>query len=192
MALKASQPDAMTEFSLEDVFVGEDADGHKLAWVSGWRKLPHLARDVEKLFDYPQRFAEDMFDRVANALRRRVSDSETNHAVPTGRLFIVPSDTQHADSPSPIPDLPVRYIPSSDRQLVAAQNAVACDESALLSARREGKYLLSYKTPGGWAAITKDILTDVLGAGRDVKVVGLPPAAAGVLKSMCPGLVDVM
>jgi hypothetical protein len=58
-----------------------------------------------------------------------------------------------------------------------------------LSDRREGKYVLSYKTPGGWVAITKDILTDVLGAGRDVKIAGLPAAAMGVLKLMSPDLV---
>jgi hypothetical protein len=33
------------------------------------------------------------------------------------------------------------------------------------------------------------MLTDVLGAGRDVKVTGLPTVAAGVLQLMCPGLV---
>jgi hypothetical protein len=32
--------------------------------VSGWRKLPHLKREVEKLFDCPQQFAEDIFDRI--------------------------------------------------------------------------------------------------------------------------------
>jgi hypothetical protein len=37
--------------------------------------------------------------------------------------------------------------------------------------------------------ITKAILTEVLGTGRDVKIAGLPPAAVGVLKLMCPSLV---
>jgi hypothetical protein len=189
MALKASQPDATTPFSLEDVFehvlIGEDAGAGRLAWVSGWRKLPHLTREVEKLFDYPQHFAEDMFDRIEHALRRRVSDDEV-----TGRLFIVPGDTLHTDSTaSLISDVPVRYIASSDMQLVAAQKAVSCDEPRLLSDRREGKYVLSYKTPGGWVAITKDILTEVLGSGHDVKIVGLPPTAVEVLKLMCPNLV---
>ena len=185
MALKASQPDAMTHFSLEDVFVGEDVNADKLAWVNGWRKLPHLTRDVEKLFEYPQQFAEDMFDRIEQALRRHVSDHEV-----TGRLFIGPGDTlQAASTASLISDLPVRYIASTDTQLVAAQMAVSCDEPRLLSDRREGKYVLSYQTPGGWVAITKDILTEVLGAGRDVKIVGLPPAAVEVLRLMCPHLV---
>src|SRR5262249_31062455 len=62
MALKASQPDAVSRFGLEDVFVGGDAD--KRAWVSGWRKLPHLTREMERAFEYPEQFAEDVFDRV--------------------------------------------------------------------------------------------------------------------------------
>jgi hypothetical protein len=190
MALKASQADAVTHFGLEDVFVGGDAHTDKLAWVSGWRKLPHLKPEVEKLFDYPQQFAEDIFDRIEHALRRRAADGEANTVVQTGRLFILPVDDPLADAKtSLIPDLPVRYIRSSDMQIVAAHTADAYDETHLLSDRREGKYVLSYPTPGGWVAITKAILTEVLGEGRDVKIVGLPPVAAGVLKLMCPNLV---
>ena len=190
MALKTLQPDAVTHFGLEDVFVGGDANTDKLAWVSGWRKLPHITREVEKLFDYPRQFAEDIFDRIEHALRRRVSGGEANAGVQTGRLFILPGDHLQADSKaSLIPDLPARYIGSSDMQMVAAHKADSLDEPHLLSDRREGKCLVSYKTPGGWVAITKAILTEVLGAGRDVKIVGLPPAAIGVLKLMCPSLV---
>ena len=145
--------------------------------------------EVEKLFDYPQQFAEDIFDRIEHALRRRAADGEANAVVQTGRLFILPADDPQADAKtSLIPDLPGRYIGSSDMQMVAAHKADAYDETHLLSDRREGKYVLSYQTPGGWVAITKDILTEVLGEGRDVKIVGLPPVAAGVLKLMCPNL----
>ncbi len=76
MALKALHPDAMTQFSLEDVFAEGSAD--KLAWVSGWRKLPHIEPGVQRLFDYPQQFAEDMFDRIEQALRRRVAEGAAN------------------------------------------------------------------------------------------------------------------
>jgi hypothetical protein len=74
-------------------------------------------------------------------------------------------------------------------QIVAAHKADAYDEPHLLSERRQGRCLLSYQTPGGWVAITKAILTEVLGEGHDVKIVGLPPLAVGVLKLMCPNLV---
>ena len=188
MTLKVLQPDAVTRFGLEDVFVEGDTD--KLAWVSGWRKLPHLTREVQRLFDYPQQFAKDIFDRIENALRRRVSDDESKGVVQTGRLFVLPGDDPEADSKTPeIPDLPVRYIESSDKQLVAAHKAGACDETRLSSDRREGKCVVSYKTPGGSVAVTKSILTEVLGAGRDVKIVGMPAMAAGVLKLMCRSLV---
>jgi hypothetical protein len=50
-------------------------------------------------------------------------------------------------------------------------------------------YLVSYQTPGGWVAISKDVLTDLLGAGRDVKLEGLPDRAAQALELMYPGLV---
>jgi hypothetical protein len=187
MAFKTLQPDAVTRFGLEDVFVGGDTD--KLAWVSHWRKLPHLTREVEAQFDYPQQFAEDMFDRIEHALRRRASESEATAVVQTGRLFVVPADDPRADSKtSMIPDLPIQYIKSSDMQIVTAHKAEFCDEPQLSSDRLEGRCLLSYKTPGGWVAITKAVLTEVLGKGRDVKMAGLPTVAADVLKLMCPKL----
>jgi hypothetical protein len=188
MALKASQPDGVTHLSLEDVFVDGDAD--TLAWVTGWRKLPHVTREVQKLFDYPQGFAEAMFDRIEHALRRRVAGGEASAVDRTGSLFVLPGDSLQADSEaSRLPDLPIRYIGSSDRQLVAAHKADARGEPQLLSDRREGRCLLSYQTPGGWVAMSKAILTEVLGAGSDAKTVGLPPAAAEVLRLMCPDLV---
>jgi hypothetical protein len=178
MAFKTLQPDAVTRFSLEDVFAGGDAD--KLAWVSGWRKLPHITREMAKQFEYPQQFAEDVFARIESALSRRVSDREANAAVQTGRLFILSEDDLPSDSKvSRIPDLPLRYIRSSDLQM---------DQAQLLHERLEGEFILSYKTSGGWVAITKDILTEVLGVGHDVKVVGLPGVPAGVLRLMCPNL----
>jgi hypothetical protein len=164
MALKTLQPDAVTHFGLEDVFVDGDAD--KLAWVNGWRKLPHLKREVETQFDYPQQFAEDIFDRIERALRTRASRGEAK-TVHTGRVFILSGDA---------PDLPVRYMYQ--------------DEAQVLSDRREGRCVLSYKTPGGWVAVTKSILTEVLGEGQDVTFAGLPPVAAEVLKLMCPLLVS--
>jgi hypothetical protein len=187
MALKATQPDVVTRFSLEDVFVAGGAD--KLAWVSGWRKLPHVPRDVAKLYDYPQQFAEDLFDRIERALHKRVHEGGAQAAVRAGRLFIVGEDDLPADSESsPIAEVPVQYFVSSDAQVVAAHKAQAFDEAQLLHSRTEGEFVVSYQTSGGWVAITKDILTEVVGAGRDAMVVGLPREAAGVLRLMCPGL----
>jgi hypothetical protein len=188
MALKALQPDAVTHFGLEDVFAAGDAGSGKLAWVRGWRKLPHLPREAEQLFDYPQQFAEDVFERTEQALRRRASDTEGE--IQTGSLFVVDEDDPRDESgTSLIPQLPIHYLASSDVELVRALKAEFQDEPRLLSDRREGKWLLSYQTPGGWAAITKTVLTEVLGTGRDAQIAGLPPTAVKVLRLMAPRLV---
>ena len=188
MALKTSLPEVENRFGLEDVFVGGTAD--KLAWVSGWRKLPHLKPEVTKLFDYPQQFAEDIFARIEQALRRRVTAGDAN--VQTGRLFLQAADDSADSKASMIPDLPSRYFQSSDREIVAAHRAEPYDEAQLLNDRREARCVLSYKTPGGWVAITKAMLTEVLGAGRDVKIVGLPFAATEALTLMCPNLTSAL
>jgi hypothetical protein len=184
MVLKASQPDAVNHFGLEDVFVAGDAS--KLAWVTGWRKLPHLTRDVERLFDYPQQFAEDVFDRIERALRRRAAEDQAQPAARTGRLLLVPSDGR-ADSAAL--DVAQRYLRSSDQQIVSAGRAGPYDDAQLARDRREGKFLVSCQTPGGWLALRKSVLTEVLGAGRDATIVGLPPAAVGALQLICAQLI---
>jgi hypothetical protein len=192
MAFKTLQPDAVTHFSLEDVFVDADASTGKLAWVCSWRKLPHVTREVERLFEYPQQFAADVFARIEHALSRHASDAGATAAARTGRLFILPGDHVQADSQAPlIPDLPIGYIGSSDMHIVAAQKADFHDEPKLLSDRREGRCLLSYKAAGGWVAIDKALLTEVLGAGRDARIVGLPAQSVEALTLICPDLVGL-
>jgi hypothetical protein len=191
MALKALQPDPVTQFSLEDVFTDGAANSGKLAWVSGWRKLPHIKAEVLRLFDYPQQFAEDIFNRIENAWRSRVADDQANAIGQSGRLFILPGAGLHSDSKaSLIPDLPIQYIGSSDLQIVAAHQAHSYDQAQLLRDRREGMFLVSYETSGGWVAITKDFLTEILGSGRDVRIVGLPAVAAAVLRLMYPDAIS--
>jgi hypothetical protein len=189
MALKTLQSDTATQFSLEDVFSEGDALSGKLAWVNGWRKLPHISQEVQRLFDYPQQFAEDIFGRIEQALRTRVSGGDGSPTVQTGRL-VLPGHAPLTDPQDAlVPELAEQYVASSDPGPVAAHQAHACDSAQLLRDRLEGTFLVSYQTPRGWVAITKDLLTDVLGRGRAVRISGLPEGAAGVLRLMCPGLV---
>jgi len=186
MALKALQHDAETRFSLEEVFLDDvfddgDTSAAKLAWVNGWRKLPHIDREVQRMYDFPQQFAEDVYHRIESKLRRRDSNAEACDGSKTGRLYIKETDS----TASAIPELPARYFGSSDSQIVAAHKAEPYDRAQLLAGRREGHFLVSYETPGGWIALKKDLLTEVLGAGRDARIVGLPLDAAGVLQLMC-------
>jgi hypothetical protein len=190
MALKTLQRDAETRFSLEDVFDDGDTSAEKLAWVNGWRKLPHIDREVQRLYDYPQQFAEDVYDRIEHELRRRDSNAEACDGSRTGRLYIVSGDDSETDSKvSAIPELPVRYFGSSDRQIVAAHKAEPYDRAQLLRERQEGHFLVSYETPGGWIALKKNLLAEVLAAGRDARIVGLPLDAAEVVRFMCTDLV---
>ncbi|MGH8219209.1 MAG: hypothetical protein ACREUT_11710 [Steroidobacteraceae bacterium] len=191
IGFKSLQPEAASRFSVEDVFAEGNAS-EKLAWVSGWRKLPHIDEEVQRLFDYPQRFAEQIFDRIEHALHRGAADGEASAAARTGRLFLAARDDPQAGSSSstlPIPELPARYIGSSDMQRVGAHQAHSYDPTRLLRDRNEGMFLVSFETPGGWTAITKDILTEILGAGCDVKILGLPSVAVEALGLMCPDLV---
>ncbi len=190
MALKAFEHDAETRFSLEDIFDAGNPSEAKLAWVNGWRKLPHIDREVQRLYDYPQQFAEDIYDRIESEFRRRDSNAEACDGSRTGRLYIVSGDDPETHSKaSAIPELPARYFGSSDRQIVAAHKAEPYDRAQLLAGRREGHFLVSYETAGGWIALKKDLLTEVLGAGRDARIVGLPLDAAQVLRLMCIDLV---
>ena len=102
----------------------------------------------------------------------------------------MPGDDPETDSKaSAIPELPARYFGSSDKQIVAADRAEPYDRAQLLAWRQEGHFLVSYQTPDGWIALKKDLLTEVLGAGRDARIVGLPLDAAQVLRFMCSDLV---
>jgi hypothetical protein len=191
MALKALEHDAETRFSLEDLFDDGNAGAAKLAWVNGWRKLPHIDREAQRLYDYPQQFAEDVYDRIESELAGKGCGGSK-----TGRLYIDDPGVDLKDTDSEalaIPELPARYFVSSDRQIVAAHKAEPkaepYDRAQLLAGRREGHFLISYETPGGWMALKKDLLTEVLGAGRDARIVGLPLDAAQVLRLMCADLV---
>jgi hypothetical protein len=181
MALKATQPDAITRFSLEDVFVDGDGDAgaDRLAWVTGWRRLPHMGAEVLKFYEYPQAFAEGMFRRVEQSLQRRVADAAGPR---TGRIQL-----DDAGAPG-VAVLSPAYRLSSDAQRVHAGEATAIEQAKLLADRREGMYLASYRTPGGWEAISKDVLTAELGQGRDVRI-ELPSEAADLVRLLYPGLV---
>jgi hypothetical protein len=195
MALKTLQRNAETRFSLEDVFLEDfwdngDAGAAKLAWVNGWRQLPHIDREVQQLYAYPQQFAEEIYNRIEHELGRRVSNAAASATARAGRLYIASGDDPQTDSRTPaIPEVPSRYFGSSYREIVRAHKAEPYDRAQLLRDRQEGHFLVSYETPGGWIALKKNLLAEVLGAGCDVRIVGLPPGAAQVLRLMCGDLV---
>lgn len=186
MALKALTPDAITHYSVEDVFADGGSGAERLSWVDGWRKLPHITEQVRRRFDYPQKFAEEIFARIERAFDRHLFEGEAGSAVRTGRVHILSAaDAPAALEASLIPELPIRFIESSDREIVAAHQARFREQAQLLHDRQEGMFAVSYPTPQGWTALTKDFLTEVVGTGQDVKILGLPQGPAAALKLMC-------
>jgi hypothetical protein len=176
MTLKALQPEAETAFSLEDVFTDEGSAA-RLAWVSGWRQLPHVPPEVQKLYAYPQQFAEAVFERILNALK-------------SAALGGLPPASGHLHlGNAGVAALAPEYLLSSDPVIISAGQAKPCDPDRLLADRREGMYLVSYQTAGGWIAVSKDVLTDVLGAHQDVAIPQVPAQAAMKLKMLYPHLV---
>lgn len=185
MAFKTIQRDAVTHLGLEDVFVAGDAE--KVAWVDGWRQLPHIDREVQKQHAYPQSFADEIFARIEHALRERAAGADD--AVRTGRLLVHRAEALSAESPESAQELPARFVVSSDPQIVAAGKAMLCDETKLLRDRQEGHFVVAWQTPGGWLAVKKDMLSEVLGAGRDASIAGLPTVTLDTLKLMCPAFI---
>jgi hypothetical protein len=179
MAFRTLLPDALLRFTLEDVFAAGNQRTEKLAWVSGWRRLPHISAEVQRLFEYPQQFAEDIFSRMQAALGH-CAEGAASVPFRTGRLFIGAAGAA---------ELPLRYVRSSDPALVEAKRAEFQDETRLLHDRREGMFVLSDETPGGWIAITKDLFTEILGVGQDARIAGLSAVAAETLRLMYPTLV---
>lgn len=189
MTLKALQPEAERRFSLEDVFTDGGHGAERLAWVSGWRRLPHVSAEVQKLYEYPQEFAAGIFGRVETVLEQCVAAGGKPPAgLRTGRLYIAAGEAAPGSPGAGTPQLSPGYVLSSDPGLVQAGRATACDQDRLLRDRREGEFLVSWQSPGGWVAISKDVLTAVLGAGQDAGIAGLPPAALAVLETLCGGL----
>lgn len=188
MTMKALQPDAERRFTLEDVFADGEASAEKLAWVSGWRRLPHISSEVLKQYQYPQEFAEEIFTRLLDAFEVRTKSAAAG--LPAGRLHVVAGvGTEAKGNPAP-PELDAKYLHASDPQWVADGRAHVREEGKLLAERNEGEFIVSFRTAGGWVAVSKDVLTDVLGAGRDARITGLPESVAGVPAMMCAGLVS--
>src|SRR5690606_38057369 len=106
----------------------------------GWRRLPHVRKDVQQKFEYPQQFAQEIFGRIVTALRKRVA----NERIETGRLFILTGQDPAAEAAcADLAPMPLQYLLSSDLQAVAGYRARSCDEASLLHDRFEGEFAVS-------------------------------------------------
>jgi hypothetical protein len=180
MALRTLLPEAAAPWGIEDVFARGDAARRQ--WVHTWRRLPHVRAEVAQQYDYPQDFVEALQARIERCLERCVA-AETAPAC--GRLLLgAAAGTAQA--------LPPEYLLSSSAALLASGQATQQDEDDLLHCRVEGEFLVSWQLDSGWAGLSKDLLTTLLGQGSDIRIDILPPEAAAVLALMCPGLVETV
>lgn len=190
MAARTLLPDTPSRFSLEDAFTEDDGGADKLAWVSSWRQLPHMSPEVQKLYAYPQQFAEEIFRRIELALGARAAGAGPGSGLRSGRLYVPDAEDPASQArASQVPDLPAAYLVASDPRFVAEHGAEAWDQERILHDRNEGELAVSYQSAGGWVGVTKDFVTDVLAAERDARVACLPREAAAVLRLMCPDLI---
>lgn len=185
MAFKTLQLDSELRYGLEDVFTPGDAS--KREWVNSWRRLPHVKPEVAQQYEYPQDFVDAMLTRVQRVLQQRLAAEWT--APTAGRLQLLSQGAAWPSALQQVQDLARPFVLASDAAEVATGRAAAMDAGDLQHCRMEGEFLVSYATTAGWVAIGKDLLTDVLGAGHDARLAGLPPAAANTLCLMCPALV---
>jgi hypothetical protein len=183
IAFKTLTREAQPEFSMEDVF--STGDARKREWAEGWRRLPHIRPEVAQQFAYPEAFANAIHARIEAALTRRAAGACQGA---TGCVYVGTDDAslpgkplEQAPGPTPLPQ---RYVVSSDPGLVASGIATAKDEADLLHCRNEGEFLVSYATDGGWTAVTKDLLTDVIGAGKTARIAPFPAAAEAIFRLM--------
>ena len=186
MALKAVQPDAVDALQSRRCF---DARRRRQARV-GQRLAEAAARPARsgEAVRVSAAVRRGHFARIERALRVRVAAAKTKAAARNGQLFVLANGLPTLRRSS-IPDLSVQYIVVVGQASRRREQGRCFDETAALAQPNGGRVPRQLPDPGGWVAISKDVLTDVLGAGRNAKVAGLPRDAARVLKLMCPELV---
>jgi hypothetical protein len=161
MATRALIVKTAIGFSLEDAFVASDANETRRAWTTPWKSAFHEGGQ-HAIVDYSQDFAERIYGRLTDALGRP--------RIASGRLLVAASSAAVAGA-VPADEFVYRTTDSFDR--------------------REGRCVVSYEADGQWVAISKSVLTKVMGQGRDALVTNVDPQAIDVLRLTCPGVTMV-
>jgi hypothetical protein len=193
MALDTLVSQPSLGLSLEDIFVSRGALDDKLARSEGWKRLP-TRQGERKHFDHSAEWAEQMWERVVNALDARARRTTPANASsrPDGRLFVVPeAGSLEACSDGTAPGEIVsaqEYCFTSDLKLALSGATTAVPKKLFLTDRNEGRFLASAESDGKWFGISKVILSVITGQGKDALVSGVPAAAIDALRLTCPGL----
>jgi hypothetical protein len=137
-----------------------------------------------------------VFQRTVAALELRTNSIEADAtALGSRRIFVVPRGLTPG---SLVEKLPGGTVPaqehclSSDVNRALVEGATAFPKSQILADRNEGRFLASAEIDGKWFAVSKTIVTQVIGQGFDALIVDVPKAVIDVLRVTCPGLLVVV
>jgi hypothetical protein len=152
--------------------------------------------EVKLHFEYSPDWARQVFQRTVAALELRTNSIEADAtALGSRRIFVVPRGLTPG---SLVEKLPGGTVPaqehclSSDVNRALVEGATAFPKSQILADRNEGRFLASAEIDGKWFAVSKTIVTQVIGQGFDALIVDVPKAVIDVLRVTCPGLLVVV
>ena len=167
--------------SLEDLFV---------------TRVDPESRLAREPFEYSPDWAGLVFQRTVAALEVRACSTEANASTVTGaRMFVVPRGRKVESLVEKLPDGTVpaqQHCLTSDVNRALEMGTTAFPKSQILGDRNEGRFLASAEIDGKWFAVSKTILTEVIGQGLDALIVDVPEPVIDVLQVTCPGLMVVV
>ena len=181
MAMRALIAKSSLEFSLEDAFIASHDRDTRLAWTTAWKSAFHAGGE-RAILEYSHEFADQIDRRLRNALHALTTPED--QPLPAGRVFVVPSSVAVGALPHGV--LPEGVVPAQEFVYgTADQNG----EHDIAFDRREGRCLVSYEADGEWLAVSKSVLTYVIGQGQDALITDIDPKGIEVLRLTCPGVV---
>ena len=130
------------------------------------------------------------------ALAARACSTEANASTVTGaRMFVVPRGRKVGSLVEKLPDGIVsaqQHCLTSDVNRALEMGTTAFPKSQMLGDRHEGRFLASAEIDGKWFAVSKTILTEVIGQGLDALIVDVPEPVIDALRVTYPGLMVVV
>jgi hypothetical protein len=152
--------------------------------------------EIELHFEYSPDWAHQVFERTVAALELRAHSTEANAtALSSTRIFVVPKGLTPGSLVEKLPDGTVpaqEHCLSSDVNRALVAGATAFPKGQIVGDRNEGRFLASAEIDGKWFAVSKTIVTEVIGQGFDALIVDVPEPVSDVLRLTCPGLTVVV
>ena len=192
------------DLTLEDMFISRGRLPEKLEQTIEWRRLSPQEPGLQPI-EYSSEWAAVIHGRTVAALHARAARAADANAsaVASARLFVVasgPDLSAAASAKAEGPDqrtLKSGIVPAnehcvtSDVKRALSSGATAFPRSQILSDRNEGRFLASAEIDGKWFAVSKTVLTGILGQGHDAVVTDVPGPVIDILTLVCGELIEV-